>query len=116
VVVVLTGRLLNFDAALEEAAMDLGARPARIFVDITLPLVMPAIVAGALFVFTLSFDDFVLSFFLIGNSNTLPTYIYAMIRYVMTPEVNAVATIVIGISLLFAVLIGVFFGDIREIY
>jgi spermidine/putrescine transport system permease protein len=116
VVVVLTARLLNFDVALEEAAMDLGARPARTFVDITLPLVTPAILAGALFVFTLSFDDFILSFFLIGNSNTLPTYIYGLIRYFMTPEVNAIASIVIGISMIFAVLIGVFFGDIKEIY
>jgi spermidine/putrescine transport system permease protein len=116
VVVVLTARLLNFDVSLEEAAMDLGARPARTFVDITLPLVMPAIVAGALFVFTLSFDDFILSFFLIGSSNTLPTYIFAMIRYFMTPEVNAIATIVILISMMFAVLIGLFFGDIKEVY
>jgi len=115
-VVILTARLLNFDLALEEAAMDLGARPARTFFDITLPLIMPAAVAGALFVFTLSFDDFILSFFLLGSKNTLPTYIFAQIRYFLTPEVNAVATIVIGISMIFAVLIGLFFGDIKEIY
>jgi spermidine/putrescine transport system permease protein len=116
VVVVVTARLLNFDTSLEEAAMDLGARPARTFLDVTLPLVMPAVIAGALFVFTLSFDDFILSFFLIGNTNTLPTYIFGMIRYFMTPEVNAIATLVIGISMIFAVLIGLFFGDIKEIY
>lgn len=96
--------------------MDLGARPSRTFLDITLPLIMPAVVAGALFIFTLSFDDFILSFFLIGNNNTLPTYIFAQIRYFLTPEVNAVAAIVIAISMIFAILIGVFFGDIKEIY
>jgi spermidine/putrescine transport system permease protein len=116
VVVLLSARLLNFDLALEEAAMDLGASPLRTFVDVTLPLVAPAIVAGALFVFTLSFTDFILSFFLIGNSNTLPTYIFSMIRYFMTPEVNAIATIVIAISMVPAILIGLMFGDIKEIY
>jgi spermidine/putrescine transport system permease protein len=116
IVLIVAARLLNFDLALEEASMDLGAHPARTFFDITLPLITPAVVAGALFVFTLSFDDFILSYFLIGNHNTLPTYIFAQIRYFLTPEVNAVATIVIGISMIFAVLIGFFFGDIEEVY
>jgi spermidine/putrescine transport system permease protein len=116
VVVVVTARLLNFDVALEEAAMDLGAGPIRTFFDVTLPLITPAIIAGGLFVFTLSFDDFILSFFLVGNTNTMPTYIFGLIRYFMTPEVNAAATFVIGISMVLAVLIGIFFGDIKEIY
>lgn len=116
VVVVVGARLANFDVSLEEASMDLGARPVRTFFDITLPLITPAIIAGALFVFTLSFDDFILSFFLIGNTNTIPTYIFGLIRYFMTPEVNAAATMVIGISMILAILIGAFFGDIKEIY
>jgi spermidine/putrescine transport system permease protein len=116
VLVVVSARLVNFDVSLEEAAMDLGARPVRTFFDVTLPLISPAIIAGALFVFTLSFDDFILSFFLIGNTNTMPTYIYGLIRYFMTPAVNAAATMVIGISMILAIFIGLFFGDIQEIY
>ena len=96
--------------------MDLGARPVRTFFDVTLPLIAPAVIAGALFVFTLSFDDFILSFFLIGNTNTMPTYIFGLIRYFMTPAVNAAATLVIGISMVLAILFGLFFGDIKEIY
>lgn len=116
VVVVVGARLVNFDVSLEEAAMDLGARPVRTFFDVTLPLISPAIIAGALFVFTLSFDDFILSFFLIGNTNTMPTYIFGLIRYFMTPAVNAAATLVIGVSMVLAIFIGVFFGDIQEVY
>jgi spermidine/putrescine transport system permease protein len=116
VLVVVSARLVNFDVSLEEAAMDLGARPVRTFFDVTLPLISPAIIAGALFVFTLSFDDFILSFFLIGNTNTMPTYNYGLIRYVMNPAVNAAATMVIGISMILAIFIGLFFGDIQEIY
>ncbi len=116
VVVVVSARLINFDRSLEEAAMDLGARPGRTFFNVTLPLISPAIIAGGLFVFTLSFDDFILSFFLIGSNNTMPTYIFGLIRYFMTPAVNAAATLVVGASMVLAVLIGIFFGDIQEVY
>jgi spermidine/putrescine transport system permease protein len=115
-VIIINGRLANFDTSLEEAAMDLGARPVRVFFDITLPLIMPAIVAGALLVFTLSFDDFILSFFLIGNTNTLPVYIFGLIRYFMTPAVNAAATALIGVTMIFVVLISFFFKEIRTIW
>lgn len=90
----------GFDTRLEEAAQDLGATPWRTFRYITLPLVMPGVLGGALIAFTLSFDEFVLTFFVAGGGvQTLPLVIYNRIRYLLSPEINAIATIVMGFSI-----------------
>ncbi|MDQ4044660.1 MAG: ABC transporter permease [Chloroflexota bacterium] len=90
----------GFDTRLEEAAQDLGATPFRTFRYITLPLVMPGVLGGALMAFTLSFDEFVLTFFVAGGGvQTLPLEIYNRIRYLLSPEINAIATIVMGFSI-----------------
>jgi spermidine/putrescine transport system permease protein len=89
----------GFDRKLEEAAQDLGASPWRTFRTITLPLVMPGVLGGALIAFTLSFDEFVLTFFVAGGGvQTLPVVIYNRIRYLLSPEINAIATLVIVFS------------------
>jgi putrescine transport system permease protein len=98
VTVVVQSRLSDFDLSLEEAAMDLGATPARTFVDITLPIIAPALVSGWLLAFTLSLDDLVIASFVSGpGSSTLPMVIFSKIRLGVSPEVNALATIIIGI-------------------
>lgn len=90
----------GFDTRLEEAAQDLGATPFRTFRQVTLPLVMPGVIGGALIAFTLSFDEFVLTFFVAGGGvQTLPLVIYNRIRYLLSPEINAIATIVMGFSI-----------------
>lgn len=96
VVLVLRARLAGMDQALEEAARDLGATPWQAFRYITLPLLAPGIVAGALLAFTLSLDDFVLAFFMAGaGSNTLPIHVYSMLKKGLTPEVNALSTVLL---------------------
>jgi len=98
VAVVVQARLAGFDSSVEEAAMDLGARPGTVFFRITLPLIAPGIVAGWLLSFTLSLDDLVIASFLAGpGSTTLPMKIFSSVRLGVTPEINAVATILIGI-------------------
>lgn len=90
----------GFDTRLEEAAQDLGATPFRTFRLITLPMVMPGVLGGALMAFTLSFDEFVLTFFVAGGGvQTLPLVIYNRIRYLLSPEINAIATLVMGFSI-----------------
>ena len=90
----------GFDTRLEEAAQDLGATPLRTFRYITLPLVMPGVIGGALIAFTLSFDEFVLTFFVAGGGvQTLPLVIYNRIRYLLSPEINAIATVVMVFSI-----------------
>ncbi len=96
VAVVVRARLADMDRILEEAAMDLGADEWRTFRYITLPLLMPGILAGALLAFTLSLDDFVITFFVSGpGSTTLPVRVYSMIRLGVTPEVNAISTLML---------------------
>jgi putrescine transport system permease protein len=96
VTVVIQSRLANFDDALEEAAMDLGARPAKVFWRITLPLIMPAIISGWLLAFTLSWDDVVISQFVAGpSSTTLPMVIFSKVRLGVSPDVNALATLMV---------------------
>jgi putrescine transport system permease protein len=96
VTVVVQSRLAGFDESLEEAAMDLGARPARVFVTITLPLILPAIASGWLLAFTLSWDDLVITQFVAGpGSSTLPMVIFSKVRFGVTPDVNALATIMV---------------------
>ena len=96
VTVVVQSRLTGFDEALEEAAMDLGARPLRVFFRITLPLILPAIASGWLLAFTLSWDDLVITQFVAGpGSSTLPMVIFSKVRFGVTPDVNALATIMV---------------------
>jgi putrescine transport system permease protein len=96
VTVIIQSRLANFDDSLEEAAMDLGARPAKVFWRITLPLIMPAVISGWLLAFTLSWDDVVISQFVAGpSSTTLPMVIFSKVRLGVSPAVNALATIMV---------------------
>jgi spermidine/putrescine transport system permease protein len=94
VVLTVRARLHSFDRAVEEAAMDLGANEWTTFRRVTLPLIMPGILAGAMLAFTLSLDDFVITFFTTGpGSTTLPIYVYGLLRRIITPEVNALSTV-----------------------
>lgn len=96
VTVVVQSRLATFDESLEEAAMDLGARPAKVFFVITLPIILPAIISGWLLAFTLSWDDLVISSFVSGpGSTTLPMLIFSKVRLGVSPEINALATILV---------------------
>jgi putrescine transport system permease protein len=98
VAVVVQARLLDFDTALEEAAMDLGCPPLRTFLTVTLPLIAPAIVSGWMLAFTLSLDDLVIASFTTGpGATTLPIRIYSEVRLGVKPEVNAVCTIMIAL-------------------
>ena len=94
VVITVGARMEGMRNDLEQAASDLYATPWQTFRYITLPLIMPGIIAGALIAFTLSIDDFVISFFVAGpNSTTLPLYIYAMVKRGISPEINALSTL-----------------------
>jgi putrescine transport system permease protein len=106
VTVVVQSRLATFDESLEEAAMDLGARPARVFFLVTLPIILPAIAAGWLLAFTLSWDDLVITSFVTGpGASTLPIVIFSKVRLGVSPDINALATILV---LLVAALMTVF--------
>ncbi len=109
VAVVVQSRLATLDESLEEAAMDLGARPAKVFFLITLPIVMPAILAGWLLAFTLSWDDLVISSFVAGpGSSTLPIVIFSKVRLGVSPDINALATILVLIVTIGIVTAGVY--------
>lgn len=96
VAVVVQSRLLSFDRSLEEAAADLGCPPVKVFLVVTLPIILPAVVAGWLLAFTLSLDDLVIASFTSGpGATTLPMRIYSAVRLGVTPEINAVCTILI---------------------
>ena len=98
VTIVVRARLAEMDASLEEAAMDLGARPLKVFMVITLPIIAPALLSGWLLAFTLSIDDVVISSFVTGpGSTTLPIVIFSKVRLGVSPEVNALATIVVAV-------------------
>jgi spermidine/putrescine transport system permease protein/putrescine transport system permease protein len=100
VTVIVRARLAKFNPEVEEAAMDLGATPVSAIRLVTIPALLPAILASALLVFLLSFDDFVTSFFTSGSGTApLPVRIYSLVRYSITPEINAVGTTMIAISL-----------------
>jgi ABC-type spermidine/putrescine transport system permease subunit II len=100
VVLIVSARLQGFDRRLEWAAADLGASPPQVMRRIVLPLIFPAILAGALISVTLSIDEFVVTFWTVGPKLTLPIYIYTQIKFGVTPEVNAVATLVLVFSVL----------------
>jgi len=104
VAIVVRARLAGLDESLIEAARDLGATPLQAFRLITLPLIIPGVIAGALMAFTLSIDDFVITFFTAGpDSRTLPLVIYTMVKITVTPEVNAVSTLLMVLTLLLIV-------------
>jgi putrescine transport system permease protein len=98
VTVVIQSRLSTLDESLEEAAMDLGAKPAKVFFLITLPIIFPAILAGWLLAFTLSWDDLVITSFVSGpGSSTLPLVIFSKVRLGVSPDINALATIMVTV-------------------
>lgn len=100
VAIIVRARLAGMDENIFEAARDLGASPFRTFRHITLPLILPGIMAGFLMSFTLSIDDFVITFFVAGvGVTTLPLQIYSMIKVAVTPEVNAVSTLLMALTL-----------------
>ncbi len=96
VAVVVQSRLIGMDPSIEEAAMDLGAKPAKVFFVVTLPIILPALVSGFLLAFTLSLDDLVIASFVSGpGSTTLPMVIYSKVRLGLSPEINALATLLV---------------------
>jgi spermidine/putrescine transport system permease protein len=100
VAIVVRARLAGMDESLVEAARDLGATPLQAFRLVTLPLIMPGVIAGALMAFTLSIDDFVITYFTAGaGAMTLPLKIYTMVKITVTPEVNAVSTLLMLLTL-----------------
>jgi ABC-type spermidine/putrescine transport system permease subunit II len=100
VILIVAARLQGFDRSLEWAAADLGATPRRTVRHVILPLIWPAILAGALISITLSIDEFVVTFFTVGPQLTLPIFIYTQIKFGVTPEVNAIATLMLAATLL----------------
>ena len=115
VILLVAARLQGFDSALERAAADLGANAFQRLRRIVLPLILPAIVAGALFAFTLSLDEFIITYFLIGGHNTLPIYIYTQVKFGITPEVNALATLLLLASLVLIALAFLVPGAVRRV-
>lgn len=104
VAIVVRARLAGMDRSVEEAAQDLGANQWQTFRRVTLPLIMPGILAGALLAFTLSLDDFVITFFTNGvGSSTLPIFVYGMIRFNVTPAINAISTLMLLASMVLVV-------------
>ena len=100
VAVVVSARLQGLDRSIELAAQDLGASPLSAFWKVTLPAILPGVVSGAVLAFTLSFDDFVITYFTTGPGNgTLPMRIYSMVRFEVTPEINAISTVILAASL-----------------
>lgn len=94
-------RLVGMDKSLEEAARDLGASKIRVFFDVTLPLILPAILSGSMLAFAMSFDDVVISIFVTGPTvSTLPVKIYTKLKTGVTPEINALATVMLAITIL----------------
>jgi spermidine/putrescine transport system permease protein len=115
VLLLVAARLQGFDPALERAASDLGANTFRRLRHVVLPLIMPAVFAGALFAFTLSLDEFIITLFLIGANNTLPIYIYTQVKFGITPEVNALATLLLIASICLFGLAFVLPGAVRRV-
>ena len=103
VVIILRARIAGMDRSLIEAAADLGATPWGTFRQVTLPQIFPGILAGFLLAFTFSFDDFIIAFFVAGSQTTLPIYVFSSIRRGVTPEINAIGTMVLAVSLILLV-------------
>ncbi len=106
VTLVVQARLQGFDKAYEEAAMDLGANELTTFWRVTLPMILPGVLSGALLAFTLSLDDFVITFFTTGpGATTLPIYVYGLLRRIITPQVNALSFVWVSIVLIAVLLL-----------
>lgn len=102
VAIVVRARLADMNPQLEEAASDLGAKPWQTFWRVTFPLILPGVIAGAMLAFTLSLDDFVITFFTSGvGTTTLPVFVYGLLKLTVTPEVNAISTIMMLLSTFF---------------
>jgi spermidine/putrescine transport system permease protein len=99
VIVIVRARMAGMDRSLIEAAADLYATPMGTFRQVTLPLILPAVIAGFLLSFTFSFDDYVIASFVNGSTVTVPIFIFGSIRRGLTPEVNAIATAVLLVSM-----------------
>jgi spermidine/putrescine transport system permease protein len=97
------GRLARLSRNLEYAAMDLGANPLKAFLFVTLPMIKRSIIGGALLAFTLSFDEIIITYFLTSTYNTLPIFLYGMLRFGLSPQVYAVSTVVLILSILLIV-------------
>ncbi|MBK1722675.1 ABC transporter permease subunit [Thiocystis violacea] len=111
VAVVVRSRLGQMDASLEEAAMDLGARPLGVYMRITLPLIAPALLSGWLLAFTLSLDDLVIASFVSGpGATTLPMVVYSSVRMGVSPQINALATLIVAVVALAVVIAGISLG------
>ncbi|MDX1402518.1 MAG: ABC transporter permease, partial [Kiloniellales bacterium] len=103
VIVIIRARIAGMDRALIEASADLYATPWRTFCQVTFPQLFPAILAGFLLSFTFSFDDFIIAFFVAGSETTLPIYVFSSIRRGVTPEINAIGSMVLAVSLILLV-------------
>lgn len=104
VIIIVRARVAGMDRSLIEASADLGATPWGTFRQVTLPQIFPAILAGFLLSFTFSFDDFIVAFFVAGSETTLPIYVFSSIRRGVTPEINAIGTMVLAVSLVMLVI------------
>ena len=110
---VASSRLLRFDPMLEETARDLGASSFMTFRKVTLPIIAPALIAGALVVFSLSWDEVLITFFTIGSQNTLPLLIYSKVKQASDPSINAISTLLLTGSLVFIVGVRKFVADLQ---
>ena len=99
VIAILFARLSAFDWSLVESARDLGATPVQAFMTVILPLIRPSLVGSALIALSLSLDDFVITFFTIGSGNTLPTLVWGLVRTTLDPTINAIATLLMALSI-----------------
>lgn len=115
VLLLVAARLESFDRSVERAAADLGANAFQRMRHVVLPLLAPAIVSGALFAFTLSIDEYVITSFLIGANSTLPIYIFGQVKAGITPEVNALATLLIAASILLLASSALLFVALRRV-
>ena len=114
VAIIVRTRLRNFDYSTVEASLDLGASEMQTFRHVTLPAIAPGVIAGGLVAFTLSLDEFVIAYFTSGTSETFPIKVYSMVRFGVTPEINAASTVVVLVSLLLT-LAAVRLRGVREI-
>jgi len=114
--IIVKGRLVGIDKSIGEAARDLGASETRMFFDITLPLISPAVLSGTLLAFAMSLDDVVISFFVTGaKTNTLPIKVYSQIKMGVTPEINALCTLMLLFT--FAIIfISIKIGNTKKFY
>ena len=103
-ILIMRSRLLNFDIAVEEAARDLGSDPIRVLRTVTLPIILPSIIGGSILVFAVSLDEFIITNLVIGAHSTLPTYIWGMMRYGLTPTANSLSSLMIIISVFLVIL------------